>query len=97
VPATRRAQTPEEVPYACRLVSETDNARERYDLASLATQVPGLSVYDFGARFAGATHHHSRLTQRANPGDSNIRAGPIGTYIGNSPINGDFTWPISAG
>lgn len=93
VTATRRAQTPEEVPYSLSVVSEEQITRANVtDLASLATQVPGLSVYDFGARFAGATAPIIRgLNATSEPrGFRTFEQDPVGTYIGNSPISGYF-------
>jgi len=93
VTATRRAQTPEEVPYSLSVVSQEQITRANVtDLASLATQVPGLSVYDFGARFAGATAPIIRgLNATSEPrGFRTFEQDPVGTYIGNSPISGYF-------
>lgn len=56
VTATRRTETIESVPYSLSVISADQiSASGVTDLATLATQVPGLSMYDYGARFAGAT------------------------------------------
>ena len=56
VTATRRVQTLEAVPYSLSVISADQiNASGATDIATLAAQVPGLSMYDYGARFAGAT------------------------------------------
>ena len=53
--ATRRSQALEAVPYSISVVTpEQIAASGATDLMSLATQVPGLSMFDYGARFAGA-------------------------------------------
>jgi outer membrane receptor for ferrienterochelin and colicin len=56
VTATRRTQTLEAVPYSLSVVS-ADRLEESgvTDLASLSTEVPGLSMYEYSARLAGAT------------------------------------------
>jgi iron complex outermembrane receptor protein len=93
VTATRRAQTPEEVPYSLSVIGEQQLTRANVtDMASLASQVPGLSVYDFGARFAGATAPIIRgLNATGTPsGFRTFEQDPVGTYIGNSPISGYF-------
>ena len=93
VTATRRQQTVEEVPYSLSVISEESLTRANVtDMASLAVQVPGLSVYDFGARFAGATAPILRgLNATSEPrGFRTFEQDPVGTYIGNSPINGYF-------
>ncbi|HMA00052.1 MAG TPA: TonB-dependent receptor plug domain-containing protein, partial [Steroidobacteraceae bacterium] len=55
VTANRREQTLEAVPYSLSVISADQLAQANVtDLASLSANVPGLSMYDFGARFAGA-------------------------------------------
>src|SRR5579872_4353816 len=55
VTATRRTLTPEEVPYSLSVINGEQLARTGViDIESLALQVPGLSMFDFGARYAGA-------------------------------------------
>ena len=63
------------------------------DIASLATEVPGLSMYDYGARLAGATVPIIRginATGEPTRGFRTFEQAPVGTYIGNSPIDGYF-------
>src|SRR5580704_14507320 len=56
VTATRREMSVEEVPYSLSVVSADQLERTgATDIASLARQVPGLSMYDFGARLSAAT------------------------------------------
>src|SRR5689334_10132019 len=56
VTATRRQESIEAVPYSISVMTpEQITASGVTDIASLATQVPGLAMYDYGARFAGAT------------------------------------------
>src|SRR5438132_306803 len=51
VTASRREQAPEAVPYSLSVVSGDQLARTGVtDVASLASQVPGLSLYDLGTR-----------------------------------------------
>ena len=56
VTANRRNQNLESVPYSLSVLGGQQLAQAGVtDLASLALQVPGLSMYDYGARLAGAT------------------------------------------
>ena len=93
VTASRRVQTVEAVPYAISVVSGEQLARTGVtDLASLAHQVPGLSLADFGARFSAAT---VPIMRGINAGDivtspQNLGQPPVGTYVGNSPVTGYF-------
>jgi outer membrane receptor protein involved in Fe transport len=94
VTANRREQTVEAVPYSMSVVSaeQLDQAGVT-DLSSLASEVPGLSMYDFGARFAGAVAPVIRgINATAEPtrGFRSFEQNPVGTYIGNSPIDGYF-------
>ena len=93
VTATRRAQTTEEVPYSISVVSPTQLSNSgASDLASLARQVPGVSMTDSGARTAASTFPIIRGLN-ASPGAGGFRTfeqAPVGTYIGNSPIDGYF-------
>ena len=60
---------------------------------SLSTQVPGLSMYDHGARFAGAVTPIIRgINATGSParGFRSFEQAPVGTYIGNSPVDGYF-------
>ncbi|MFI4889028.1 MAG: TonB-dependent receptor [Steroidobacterales bacterium] len=93
VTATRRAQTAEEVPYSLSVISSDQLERANVtDMASLAAQVPGLSIYDYGARYAGATAPIIRgLNATGEPrGFRTFEQDPVGTYIGNSPMSGYF-------
>ncbi|MGO9993594.1 MAG: TonB-dependent receptor [Steroidobacteraceae bacterium] len=94
VTATRRAQTLEAVPYSLSVISaEQIDASGATDIATLATQVPGLSMYDYGARFAGATAPIIRgINATGSParGFRTFEQDPVGTYVGNSPIDGYF-------
>jgi iron complex outermembrane recepter protein len=98
VTATRRTQTLEEVPYSITAISADQLARTGVtDIASLASQVPGLSMYNFGARDSGAVFPIIRGINASAGSASSIAGGfrtfeqaPVGTYIGNSPIDGYF-------
>jgi iron complex outermembrane recepter protein len=94
VTATRRTQTLEAVPYSMSVVSADQLAQSGVtDLASLATEVPGLSMYEYGARLAGATVPIIRginATGEPTRGFRTFEQAPVGTYIGNSPIDGYF-------
>jgi outer membrane receptor protein involved in Fe transport len=93
VTASRRQQTLEEVPYNLSVISADDLSRTGVtDLASLSYQVPGLSTYDFGARFAAATSPIIRgiNADGAPLGKRMPEQSPVGTYVGNSPVDGYF-------
>jgi len=93
VTATRRKESLEAVPYSISAVSgEQLEQTGVTDLASLATQVPGLSMYDYGARLVGATVPIIRgINADSEPrGFRTFEQAPVGTYIGNSPIDGYF-------
>ncbi len=94
VTANRREQTLEAVPYSMSVISADQLAQANVtDLASLSESVPGLSMYDFGARFAGAVAPIIRgINATAEPtrGFRTFEQNPVGTYIGNSPIDGYF-------
>jgi iron complex outermembrane recepter protein len=94
VTATRRTQTLEAVPYSMSVVSADRLAESGVtDLASLATEVPGLSMYEYGARLAGATVPIIRginATGEPTRGFRTFEQAPVGTYVGNSPIDGYF-------
>lgn len=93
VTASRRSQTTEEVPYSISVVSPTQLANSgATDLAALARQVPGVSMTDSGARNSATTFPIIRGLN-ASPGAGSFRTfeqAPVGTYIGNSPIDGYF-------
>ena len=92
VTANRREQKLEAVPYALSVVSADQLADANItDLASLSVNVPGLSLYDYGARFAGAVSPIIRgINATAEPlrGFRTFEQSPVGTYVGNSPIEG---------
>jgi iron complex outermembrane recepter protein len=93
VTATRRKESLEAVPYSISAVSAEQLEQTGVtDLASLATQVPGLSMYDYGARLVGATVPIIRgINADSEPrGFRTFEQAPVGTYIGNSPIDGYF-------
>jgi len=97
VTASRRQQRLEEVPYSLTAISADQIARTGVtDLASLARQVPGLSMYDFGARSSSSVYPVIRglnASAAADQSSGSIRTfeqSPVGTYIGNSPIDGYF-------
>jgi iron complex outermembrane recepter protein len=94
VTATRRTQTLEAVPYSLSVVSAERLAESGVtDLASLASDVPGLSMYQYGARLAGATVPIIRginATGEPTRGFRTFEQAPVGTYVGNSPIDGYF-------
>jgi len=94
VTATRRQETLEAVPYSLSVVSPEQLAAGGVtDLMSLSTQIPGLSMYDYGARFAGAVVPIIRgINATGSParGFRSFEQAPVGTYIGNSPIDGYF-------
>ena len=94
VTANRRQQTEEAVPYNLSVVSSDQLAQANVtDLASLASNVPGLSMFDYGARFSSASAPIIRginATAEATRGFRTFEQNPVGTYIGNSPIDGYF-------
>src|SRR5580700_737231 len=94
VTATRRQQTLEAVPYSISVVSPDQIAASgANDTMSLASTVPGLSMYDYGARFAGAVAPIIRgINATGSParGFRSFEQDPVGTYIGNSPIDGYY-------
>lgn len=96
VTANRREQTVEEIPYGLTVVGTDQLDRTGVtDIASLANQVPGLSLYDLGARFSGQTTPIIRGLNATGAPASNsafrtFEQSPVGMYIGNSPIDGYF-------
>jgi len=96
VTANRRAQTLEEVPYSIAALGMDEIARTGVtDIASLTSQVPGLSMYQLGTRESGATTPIIRginltASPLGNEGFRTFEQSPVGTYIGNSPIDGYF-------
>lgn len=93
VTASRRTQTLEEVPYAISVVSSQQLEQAAItDVASLIEQVPGLSTYNYGARLIAATAPNIRgINATGTPrGFRTFEQDPVGTYIGNSPIDGYY-------
>jgi len=94
VTANRREQTVESVPYNMSVVSSQQLEEAGInDVSGLASVVPGLSMYDEGARFAGAVAPIIRgINATAEPtrGFRTFEQNPVGTYVGNSPIDGYF-------
>src|SRR5438045_1043658 len=94
VTANRREQVLEAVPYNLSVVSADQLVQSNVtDLASLSTTVPGLSMFDYGARFSAAAAPIIRginATAEATRGFRTFEQSPVGTYIGNAPIDGYF-------
>jgi outer membrane receptor protein involved in Fe transport len=93
VTATRRSQTLEEVPYSISVLTGQQLGQANItDIASLTEQVPGLSTYNYGARFVAATAPNIRgINATGTPrGFRTFEQDPVGTYIGNSPIDGYY-------
>ena len=96
VTATRREQALEAVPYSISVVSaDRIAASGATDLMSLAEQVPGLAMLDYGARFAGVVTPiirgiNATASPPANRAFRTFEQAPVGTYIGNSPIDGYY-------
>ena len=90
VTASRRTQTAESVPYSLTVISPQQLADANVtDISSLTSQVPGLSMYDFGARFAGATVPIIRgINATGEPrGFRSFEQSPVGVYVANSPMD----------
>ena len=88
VTATRRLETLESVPYSISVVSADQLAQAGVtDLASLANQVPGLSTYNLGARFVGATAPIIRgINATSEPrGFRTFEQDPVGTISATRP------------
>lgn len=92
VTATRRKQTALSVPYNISAIDgRALDAAGISDLASLARQVPGLVMFDEGARDSG---NHNSLSFRglnanaANNGDDNPSKtqDTVSTYLGEAPV-----------
>jgi outer membrane receptor protein involved in Fe transport len=94
VTANRREQKLEAVPYNMSVVSsDALNQANITDVASLSSTVPGLSMFDYGARFTAASAPIIRginATAEATRGFRTFEQNPVGTYVGNSPIDGYF-------
>jgi iron complex outermembrane receptor protein len=93
VTATRRSETLESVPYAISVVgAQALETGDIIDIASLAEQVPGLSTFNYGARLVASTVPIIRgINASGTPrGFRSFEQAPVGTYVGNSPIDGYF-------
>jgi iron complex outermembrane receptor protein len=94
VTATRREQVLESVPYSLSVISADQlNQSGVSDIMSLANNVPGLSMYDTGARLSASVAPIIRgINATAEPqrGFRTFEQNPVGTYIGNSPVDGYF-------
>jgi iron complex outermembrane recepter protein len=92
VTANRRTQTAESVPYSLSVITPQQLANQGItDIASLSNQVPGLSMYDYGSRLAGATVPIIRgINATGEPirGFRSFEQSPVGVYIDNSPVDG---------
>jgi iron complex outermembrane recepter protein len=92
VTANRRTQSAESVPYSLSVITPAQLSNAGItDIASLASQVPGLSMYDYGSRLAGATVPIIRgINATGEPirGFRTFEQSPVGIYIGNSPVDG---------
>lgn len=92
VTANRRTQSAESVPYSLSVITPAQLSNAGItDIASLASQEPGLSMYDYGARLAGATVPIIRgINATGEPirGFRTFEQSPVGIYVGNSPIDG---------
>ena len=81
------------MPYSLSVIDGETLARTGVvDIQTLAMQVPGLSMFDFGARDAGAVAPIIRgLNATGEPrGFRTFEQDPVGTYVGNSPMSGYF-------
>src|ERR1700683_874556 len=78
VPATRREEKLESIPYSISVVSADEIARTGVtDLASLANGVPGLSFYDFGARQVGS---EVPIIRGLNASDTSVQGRAFRTF-----------------
>jgi outer membrane receptor protein involved in Fe transport len=89
VTANHREQKLESVPYSISVVSADQLNAGITDLASLTQNLPGLSMYDAGARMAGdrADHPWHQRDRRAHARFRNFEQ-RVGVYINNSPVEG---------
>ncbi|MBS0418780.1 MAG: TonB-dependent receptor plug domain-containing protein [Proteobacteria bacterium] len=94
VTASRREQVLESVPYSLSVVSvEQLNQSGVSDLMSLASYVPGLSMYETGARFSASVAPVIRginATAAPQGGFRSFEQNSVGIYIDNSPVDGYF-------
>jgi iron complex outermembrane recepter protein len=93
VTAERREQTLESVPFSLSVVDSDKIADTGVtDIVSLTSQVPGLSMFDLGTRASASVFPIIRglNASAAGGGFRTFEQAPVGTYIGNSPIDGYF-------
>ncbi|MHB1869483.1 MAG: TonB-dependent receptor [Steroidobacteraceae bacterium] len=92
VTATRHRQTALSVPESLAVVTPQQLSDAGVTgIASLANAVPGLSMFDFGARLAGATVPIIRgINATGEPlrGFRSFEQSPVGVYVDNSPVGG---------
>ena len=92
VTATRHRQTAISVPASLEVITPQQLSDSGVTgIASLANAVPGLSMFDFGARLAGATVPIIRgINATGEPlrGFRSFEQSPVGVYVGNSPVGG---------
>jgi outer membrane receptor protein involved in Fe transport len=99
VTANRRSQNIENVPYSLSVISPKQLSEAGVtDLASLAMEVPGLSLYDYGARISGAV---SPIIRGINATGDPTRAfrtfeqSPVGTYRARSMARAPWAAPCA--
>ncbi len=94
VTSSRRVQHVEEVPYAITVIGAKQLAQANVtDLQSLATQVPGLAEFNYGARAAGSEAPNIRGINATGTPTRLLRTfeqNPVGTYIGNAPVDDSY-------
>jgi iron complex outermembrane receptor protein len=93
VTAQRRASSLESIPYNVSAVSGTSLSETgTNNLAELANQIPGFDLQDRGRRFAGTDVPIIRgLNASATDRPGTVyEQMPVGTYLGNSPLEGYF-------
>jgi outer membrane receptor protein involved in Fe transport len=92
VTATRHRQSALSVPESLAVVTPQQLSDAGVTgIASLANAVPGLSMFDFGARLAGATVPIIRgINATGEPlrGFRSFEQSPVGVYVDNSPVGG---------
>ncbi len=91
VTASRRRETIQSVPYSITVVTPQQLANAGVtNLSSLANYVPGVSMFDYGARFAGAVQPTIRgINANGEPrGFRSFEQSPVGIYVNNSPLEG---------
>jgi outer membrane receptor protein involved in Fe transport len=91
VTAQRREQSLEDVPYSVSVVNAAQLANTgTEDIASLTNQVPGLSMYNLGARRSSAETPIIRGVNASAGGNGfrTLEQSPVGMYVGNAPVDG---------